>query len=220
MICAIIPTLNSGQSLDALLRDISPNTERMVVGDGGSEDETLQTAAKSGAVIALGHKGRGVQLNRGARWAQDCTWLLFLHADSSLTGTWQKAIAAHIKNHPNRAGYFDFRFDSSNPSARLLEGLVRLRCTVFALPYGDQGLLISRDLYDQVGGYPDFPLFEDVALIRKLGKSRLRRLGIPLITSAAKYETDGFFRRGWRNFRLLRRYLKGETPETLAKTYR
>ena len=105
-------------------------------------------------------------------------------------------------------------------SARILEALVRIRCKVFGLPYGDQGLLISKALYDAVGGYPDIPLFEDVALIRALGKRRIRRLGLPLTTSADKYERGGFYRRGWRNFRLLRRYLKGEAPEELLKAYR
>ena len=219
MICAVIPTLNPGDAYPALLQDLRPHVSRIVVSDGGSETLPLSLAVQNGAVIAIGSAGRGQQLKRGTSWAAECEWLLILHADSRLPANWHAHVLTHIKSHPDKASYFDLRFDSARLSARILESLVRLRCSLFGLPYGDQGLLIPRALYDAVGGYPDIPLFEDVSLIRALGKSRIRRLGAPLITSADKYERDGFFRRGWRNIRLLRRYLKGESIESLLKAY-
>lgn len=219
MICAVIPTLNSAASLPALLTQLRPHVDRIVIADGGSEDDTLQIAAKHDAVIALGAAGRGPQLRRGARWAHESGWLLFLHADSVLPNQWEHTVQHHIKTRPETTGYFDLRFDSPRMSARIIEALVRIRCWMFGLPYGDQGLLISRSLYAAVGGYPGLPLFEDVALIRSLGKKRITRLGLPLITSAEKFERDGFYRRGWRNFRLLRRYLGGEAPADILKDY-
>ena len=205
--------------LPGLLGQLAPHVQRIVITDGGSRDKTLEIAAQSSAVFAIGTSGRGRQLQRGAAWAGDCEWLLFLHADSQLPEGWHAHVTAFIAGGPNRAGYFDFEFDDWRWSAKVIEELVRARCFYFALPYGDQGLLISRKLYDEVGGYQNMPLFEDVAIVRTLGRERLKRIGIPLITSADKYKRDGYFRRGWRNFRLLRRYLKGESPEDLAKAY-
>lgn len=219
MICAVIPTLNCEASLEPLLEQLRGHVDRIVISDGGSADQTLSIAIRYGAAIASGSAGRGQQLRRGAKWAQDCDWLLCLHADSSLSEDWLDKVQNHIGLHSGKAGYFDLRFDSRRLSARVLEILVRIRCALFGLPYGDQGLLISKRLYGDIGGYQNIPLFEDVALARTLGKGRLRRLGGPLLTSANKYERDGFYRRGWRNFRLLRRYLKGDTPNSLAKTY-
>lgn len=218
MICAVIPTYNCEASLPALLSQLR-GAARIVVTDGDSEDATLRVAAAHEAVIAMGSPGRGAQLRRGARWSEGCEWLLFLHADSVLPDNWERLAERHIERHSGKAGYFDLAYDSPKFAARVVEFLVRLRCAAFALPYGDQGLLISRALYDEVGGYGAVPLFEDVAIIRSVGRPRLRRLGGALITSADKYERDGFFRRGWRNLGLLRRYLKGESPHAIAKDY-
>lgn len=219
MICAVIPTCDSEADLPGLLLQLRTSDMQIVVSDRGSDDKTLKIAARHKAVIAIGRAGRGHQLRRGARRGVDCEWLLFLHADSQLPGHWETLVTRHIKDHHSKAGYFDLSYDSPKFAARLVEILVKLRCAVFALPYGDQGLLISRALYEEVGGYGAVPLFEDVAIIRAIGRNRLRRLGGALITSADKYESDGFFRRGWRNLGLLRRYLKGESPDTLAKDY-
>ncbi len=219
MICAVIPTLNPGNTLPVLLQDLRPHVSRIVVSDGGSSAKVLSSAVQNGALIAMGSSGRGQQLRRGASWAAGSDWLFIVHADCRLPEDWHERARAHIKSYPDKAGYFDLKFDSSRLSARILEALVRWRCALFGLPYGDQGLLISRKLYDAVGGYEAIPLFEDVAIIRALGKARIRRLGAPIFTNADKYERDGFFRRGWRNFKLLRRYLNGESVERLLTAY-
>lgn len=220
MICAVIPTLNSAASLPALLTQLRPHVDRLVVSDGGSTDDTLHIALKHQAIIAVGSAGRGQQLRRGVACAESCDWLLLLHADSILPERWEDTLRDHSSNKPRVAGYFDLRFDSPKLSARIIEALVRIRCWFFGLPYGDQGLFIHRSLYDAVGGYPHIPLFEDVAIIQSLGKKRIARLRRPLITGAEKFERDGFFKRGWRNFRLLRRYLNGETPADILKDYK
>jgi hypothetical protein len=89
---------------------------------------------------------------------------------------------------------------------------------MLGLPYGDQGLLISRKLYDEVGGFLDVPLMEDVMIVRAIGKQRLTELNAEARTSAAKYERDGWGKRSWRNAFLLIRFLLGAKPEDLAKT--
>ena len=219
MLAIIIPTLNSETNLNFLLEQISDHTDRIVVSDGMSDDDGLKTAASHRAVLTIGQSGRGRQLARGADWAVNADWLLFLHADSELPDNWQIEVNAHLQNYPNRAAYFKLRFSSAKPSARFVELMVKLRCFAWALPYGDQGLLISRELYDEIGGYPDWPLFEDVNIIEKIGRKRLKSLPATITTSAEKYERDGFVRRGWRNLKLLRRYKKGEAAHELLKNY-
>ena len=219
MLAIIIPSLNSGNKLRSLLDQIGERADRIVISDGMSRDDGLEIAASKSAVIAIGQAGRGIQLSRGASWCENADWLLFLHADSELPDNWQIEVNTHLQNSPHRAAYFRLRFSSAKLSARFVELMVKLRCYAWALPYGDQGLLISRELYDDIGGYPDWPLFEDVNIIEKIGRNRLKPLSAKITTSAEKYERDGFVRRGWRNLKLLRRYKKGEAVHDLLKNY-
>ncbi len=183
MFSVVIPTLNAKPYLPKLLRQLDGKVDTIVVSDAGSTDGTLDEALKGGVLgaqvrIALGCKGRGWQLARGARWAtldqnQD-DWLLFLHADTQLGRGWRAEVGHHIKHFPAQAGYFQFKFDGRRFWPRWIEFWVWLRCVFARLPYGDQGLLIRRDLYEAVGGFADTVLFEDVAIVRKLGRRRLR----------------------------------------------
>jgi len=225
MLAVIIPTCNSEKDLANLLPGIrgaaveAGMSIRIIISDAISDDQSLTLAARSGTCIAIGHKSRGGQLRRGVALADDADWYLCLHADSRLPDNWLNIVQTHIESHEDRAGYFRLKFDSASIGARIVEWGVRLRCRAWALPYGDQGLLISRKLYEDIGGYPDWPLFEDVKIIEKLGRARLRQMPADLITCSQKYQQDGFIRRGWRNFKLLRRYKNGAAAETLALEY-
>ena len=146
-------------------------------------------------------------------------WLLFLHADTRLTPGWASCCLDHLSSHSDNAGYFRLAFDTGGVTARMVSAWANLRSRIFGLPYGDQGLLVSCKLYHAVGGYSDIPLMEDVKMARAL-RGRLRMLGARLITSAARYETDGWFRRGARNLMTLLRYFLGTDPEILARNYR
>jgi len=117
-----------------------------------------------------------------------------------------------------RPAAFRLKFDASGLAPRVVAGWANLRSRVFHLPYGDQGMLMSRRDYDAAGGYPDMPLMEDVALSRHLGR-RLRVLPKAVTTSAEKYKRDGWLRRGARNLSFLVRYLLGADPARLAKRY-
>ena len=101
-----------------------------------------------------------------------------------------------------------------------MAGWANLRSRWFGLPYGDQGLLIHRSLYRTVGGYPEQPLMEDVAIARSLGRARLTGLNAVARTGADRYLRDGWLRRGARNLWTLARYFLGASPEALAKAYR
>jgi hypothetical protein len=103
--------------------------------------------------------------------------------------------------------------------ARLLERAVALRVRWLRLPYGDQGLLISRALYEAVGGYHPLPLMEDVDLVRRIGRGRLRVLDVAAVTSAERWRRDGWLGRSLRNLSCLALYTLGVSPERIARLY-
>ena len=90
---------------------------------------------------------------------------------------------------------------------------------MFSLPYGDQGLLISRSLYDAIGGFPPLPLMEDVELARRLGRRRLARIGARAVSSATRYRRDGYWRRPLHNLFCLALYFAGVSPVRIARIY-
>lgn len=148
-------------------------------------------------------------------------WLLFLHADTSLDDGWSDEVARFITRPENgeRAAAFRFAFDDDARAARRAVWWVGVRSSILKLPYGDQGLLISRALYDSLSGFRDIPLMEDVDLIRRVGGARLTLLRTRAVTSAEKYRRDGYGARARRNLWLVGRYLMGADPSDLAKLY-
>jgi len=223
MISVVIPTLNAERTLQRALSPLVPAAveglvREMVVADGGSTDRTLELADDAGANIVSTEPGRGVQLAAGCATARS-DWLLVLHADTELADGWEVAAAEHMHRHADQAGWFRFALDDRGIRARLWEQGVALRCGLLSLPYGDQGLLISKRLYGEVGGYRPLPLMEDVDLVRRLGARRLRRLDAKALTSAERYRRDGYVGRSARNAVLLARYLAGADPERLARAY-
>ena len=223
MISVIIPTLNAGDCLDGILSDLALADVSIIVADGGSHDASVALAMRAGASLAMGTSGRGTQLARGANWATQRAqpdWFLFLHADSRLDADWALAVTLHINKHDDTAGYFRFRAAANGWKPRLMDFCVRWRELTFGGPYGDQGLLISRDLYEDIGGYEAVPLFEDVKIIDKLkSKGALRRLPANIYTDVSAYERDGYWARTTRNLRLLKAYRRGEMIGALATDY-
>jgi rSAM/selenodomain-associated transferase 2 len=213
-----IPALNAAQTLPATLAAFVGQIFEIVVADGGSADGTPDIAASFGARVIAAPRGRGVQLAAAAAEAQG-DWLLLLHADTRLGPGWQHAVHAHTRDGTERAGYFRFALDSADPRARRLERLVAWRCRVLALPYGDQGLLIHRRLLERVGGIWPLPLMEDVDLARRLGRKRLAPLAAAAVTSAERWERDGWRRRSARNLVCLFLYFAGMPPRVIAKLY-
>lgn len=227
----ILPALNAAASLGAVFESLA-EAERTglgggwVLSDGGSSDATVEVARRAGAQIVTGARGRGSQLAAGAEAAacltQPSDWYLFLHADTQLAPGWTSVVRRFMAEHQDRdrAGYFRFALDDADPKARRLERAVAWRCRVFALPYGDQGLLMSRRFYEALGGFKPWPLFEDVDLIRRIGRRRLKPLNVRAITSAERFLAEGYGRRSARNLTLLARYYLGADPQTLAQAYR
>lgn len=215
----VIPTLNAADSLAATLAALDPADETIVV-DGGSRDGTVALARELGARVIETAPGRGGQLAAGAV-AATADWLLFLHADTVLSPGWRVVVDAHLSSPraAQRAACFRFRLDDGSPQARRLERWVALRVAVLALPYGDQGLLIHRALYDSVGGYRPLPLMEDVDLVRRLGRRRLTVLNASAVTSARRWRRDGWLRRSARNLLCLALFHIGVPAERIARLY-
>jgi len=221
-ISVVIPTLEAANALPACLAALVEGLQaglirEVIISDGGSQDGTQALAEGWGAEMVTGAPSRGGQLRRGCAKAQG-DWLLVLHADTKLAPGWTNAAQDHMTQHSTAAGWFHLRFDQGGIAARTVAGWANLRSR-FGLPYGDQGLLLPRTLYESVSGYPDQPLMEDVALARAL-RGQLRPLNAVAITSADKYRRQGWLRRGARNLWTLIRYLRGTSPEILAKAYR
>ncbi|MFT4079388.1 TIGR04283 family arsenosugar biosynthesis glycosyltransferase [Rhodomicrobium sp.] len=222
MISVVIPTLNAGRTLPATFLSIFDAAvegivSEVIVSDGGSTDATRQIAEEAGARLIVAERGRGQQLRAGANAARK-PWLLFLHADTALDAGWTNEALAFMKRGKGAAA-FRFRLADEGFNPRLLERLVAVRCALFRLPYGDQGLLISRDLYDEVGGFAPIPLMEDVEIVRKLGRTRLAMLKTNAVTSAERFREQGYIRRSARNLWCLSLYLRGVPPEKLVERY-
>ncbi len=219
----VIPTLNAAERIGPCLGALSEGLmsgliHELIIADGGSEDAVGELADALGARLVTAPRGRGQQLAAGAQAAHG-DWFLFLHADTVLQPGWVAAVRTHMDAGPQQAGNFTLRFDTTAPMGRLVAAWANLRATLFALPYGDQGLLVSRLLYRQTGGYPLIPLMEDVALVRRIGRARLVRLDAVAVSSAARYAADGWLRRGWRNLTTLALYFLGVSPQRLARRY-
>ena len=221
-VSVVIPTLDAAETLSVLLAQLRCSTvlKEIIVADGGSSDETVAIAVAAGARVVNATRGRGIQLAAGGDDAAG-DWLLFLHADCRLAAGWEASVAAFLAapEGTSRAGYFDFALDDDAPAARRLERLVALRCHVLALPYGDQGLLIPRGLYHEVGGFARLPLMEDVDLVRRLGRRRLARIGARCITSPKRYRREGYWLRPMRNLLCLTFYLVGVPPHRILRLY-
>jgi hypothetical protein len=146
-------------------------------------------------------------MNAGAAAARGRV-LMFLHADTVLPAQWRDALAVLDRDPAVSIGCFRFALDSPSPIARVLELGVRLRVRLFGLPYGDQALFVRRADFNHAGGYADLPIMEDVDLVRRFrARGRLSCSPHPAVTSARRWETEGWARRTARNLWLITRYL-------------
>jgi rSAM/selenodomain-associated transferase 2 len=216
MLSVVIPALDAARTLEACLEALGEVPELVVV-DGGSRDTTREIARTAGARVMDAPRGRGVQLAAGAEAAKG-DWLLFLHADTRLSPGWRVAAEEHMRRR-DVAGCFRFKLDDRAWQARVIERGVAFRVKLLALPYGDQGLLVPRELYDMVGGFRPVPLMEDVGLVRRIGRRRLVVLPADAVTSAERWRRDGWARRSARNLACLALHRMGMSEEKVARLY-
>ncbi len=228
MISVVIPTLNAEACLAETLSALVPAAvdglvREVIVIDGGSGDATGTIADQSGANFVVRTGGRGYQLAAGAHRAR-FPWLLFLHADTVLEPGWERDATTFMNaidtgKRPTAAAAFRLTFDDSGLWPRLIERCVAMRCALFRLPYGDQGVLIPKRLYSEIGGYNALPLMEDVDFMRRLGRRRVAMLKAKAVTSAVRYRRDGYLTRALRNLACLSLYFLRVPTRVLVRLY-
>jgi len=180
MISVVIPTLNAERQLprcfDSLIAAAVRGVVReVIVADGGSADATLEIADAAGAHIVQATKSRSLQLAAGAAIAKS-DWLLFLHPDTALEQGWEAEVESFIGQsaiEQPRAAVFRFALEDFGAPARRAEAKAHARTVLFALPYGDQGLLLPKRLYQKIGGYRTLAGMEDADIVRRIGRRRL-----------------------------------------------
>ncbi len=217
-ISVVIPALNEERHLASCLRSLSPLGAEVIVADGGSYDRTCAIAREMGARVVPSAAGRGIQLRAGAAAASGSA-LFFLHADSHLAPEVPAVLAGALADPSFTIGTFRLRLDSAHPLYRLYSWFTRFDSLWTS--FGDQGIVLRRSLYDRIGGFPSWPILEDVALLRRARRmERIRSLPAEIITSSRRFQQHGIVRQQLRNASILMRYLLGAHPEDLAALYK
>jgi rSAM/selenodomain-associated transferase 2 len=220
-LCIVVPVLDEAPNLAACLGALQPLRQRgarVVVVDGGSSDDSLAIARDLADIAFVAPQGRARQMNAGAA-ACRAELLLFLHADTRLPHD-ADALVRRAMQGQRHWGRFDVAIDSRRPVLRVVEALMNMRSRWTGIATGDQAIFVRKDLFDRIGGFPDQPLMEDVAL-----STRLKRHGPPaclrerVTTSARRWERHGPWRTILLMWRLRAAYFLGADPAKLALRY-
>ena len=218
----VIPTLNEAHHLPALLKDIDKIDlpREVIVVDGGSHDDTPTLARKAGARVMTSRRGRAFQMNAGAQEIE-ASWLCFLHADIRIPRAARRDLANVVGDPAADAAVWRLAIDQPGWWYRTVEWGAWVRDRLAGLPYGDQGLLIRRTLFERLGGFPEYPVLEDVALVRTVRRhARLKRLSSSLVVSPRRWTSEGGYRTWVRNTAVVGAYFLGASPHRLARWYR
>jgi rSAM/selenodomain-associated transferase 2 len=218
----VVPTLNEEGTVRRLLPAALAVADEVIVSDGGSADATVEVARSLGARVVTGPPGRGIQLNRGAveALAAKADILLFLHADTTLPPGGAEAVRAAAARGAPGGGFF-LRFDADRPMQRLGSWLVNKRTRWLRVPLGDQAQWATRETFERLGGFPDWPLLEDIDFM-----GRLRRrpgftiIEAPVTTGARRFLEQGTVRTVAINWLIWLLFLGGVSPHRLARLYR
>lgn len=224
----IVPILNEAAHLPTLaaeLNALKPTPARVIVVDGGSQDGSVVLARALGFEVVQSVRGRATQMNAGATHAEktysaQTNWLLFLHADTRLP---PDAIAQlHALSTDAQWGRFDVRLDAPQPIYRVIERLINLRSRLSKIATGDQVIFIRSALFDQIGGYREQPLMEDVELCKQLKSLHIQPVCLrsTVLTSARRWQQYGVWRTIGLMWQLRFLYWCGVSPAQLAVKYR
>ena len=222
MISVVIPTLNEESLIARCITSVKSERAdcEIIVADGGSSDGT-QAAAEIFPDVSVirAARGRGGQMNAGAAAAKGNV-LLFLHADTVLQEGWSTELQSASEEKGIAGGAFTFRIDYPAGRYRLTEYWVNLRCRLFSLPYGDQGIFIKRDTFEALGGYKEIPLMEDVDIVERMKVlGRIAILKKEACVNPRKWVREGWVRTSVRNQLIMLLYRLGADPSYLARLY-
>ena len=218
----IVPTLNEGAVIEGLLRELQPLRRlghEVIVSDGGSDDDTCARAQPLVDRLLQGRAGRAAQMNRGAAVARgDILW--FLHADTRFPVSAETCLAA-FSPAPEAWGFCMVRLDAPQRGFRIIEWFMNRRSRLTRVATGDQGMFVARDLFQQLGGFAEIPLMEDVELSKRLRQQAAPQvLAGPLLASARRWQRGGILRTVLLMWRLRLAYFLGAPPQRLAEKYR
>jgi rSAM/selenodomain-associated transferase 2 len=222
IVSVVVPTLNEhahvGSTL-ALLQAMRRSGHEVIVVDGGSDDGTCDLASGKADKIVSSPRGRALQFNAGAREARGET-LLFLHADTLLSADAIDALLTEFPSSRRVWGRFDVRLSGSHAMLRVVENMMNIRSRLSGIATGDHGIFVRRESFEKIGGYPELPLMEDIAISRRL--KRESRPFCPrgkIVTSSRRWEENGIFRTILLMWRLRLAYAFGADPKNLARSY-
>jgi rSAM/selenodomain-associated transferase 2 len=214
----VVPTLDEESVLRRHLPAALAQADEVVVSDGGSSDGTREVATALGARVVAGTRGRGPQLNRGAA-ATDAELLLFLHADTTLPAGAAAAVRTAVARG-YAGGGFRVRFEPATPLLRLGAALVNARTRATRLPLGDQAHFATRAAFEELGGYRDWPLLEDLDFAWRLKRHRrVAVLPLAVATSARRFQRQGVARTVATNWLIWALFLCGVPPARLVRLY-
>ncbi len=215
----IIPTLNEAGVIGSCISGIKTvgSDVEVIVADGGSCDETTEIAKRLGAKVICTAPCRGLQCNRGAQIASGDIFI-FLHADTILPIDAFDKLNEIFNSKDIEIGNFRIKFDYKHWFLQLLSFLSRFDSGFFR--YGDQGIIIRKSLFDYLGGFREWKLFEDMALIREARRlTRIHRFPISVTTSARRFISNGIIRQQLINIYYAIQYMIGMPPQRLAEKY-
>ncbi len=220
LISVIIPTLNeAGNIKETIISSQFSNNVEIIVVDGGSKDETLFIAKSLNVKVLISSLGRANQMNVGAMAASG-EILLFLHADTRLPTNFEEMMRTTLAKPGIVAGAFALRINAPNWGLRLVELGVKWRSHLWQMPYGDQGIFLTKDVFGQVGNFPQIPIMEDFELIRKLKTmGKIYLLPTPVITSPRRWLKKGIIQTTILNQIIVIAYLLGVSPQQIRNWY-
>lgn len=220
----IVPVLHEAPTIGDLVEHVRSLTDygktELIIVDGSPGGDTLMRVADCGAIGLTSPPGRARQMNAGAAAATGDI-LVFLHADTRLPVDALLRIERLLSDSFFIGGAFDLTIRSPQWRYRLIGALASWRTRLTRIPYGDQAIFISRAAFQRLGGYPDIPIMEDVALMRLVKKrgGKIAIIACSVVTSARRWEREGVLYATARNWLLLAAYYLGVPPERLARYY-
>jgi len=224
-ISLIIPVLNEAKNISEIIQHIreldADGAAEIIVVDGDPEGSTINTIKDEGVRTVISEKGRARQMNRGAALATSDI-LLFLHADTFLPSNAFGLIQAAMNDKSFVGGAFDLGFNTRRRIFKITETYVFLRTRLTKMPFGDQAIFIRHHHFEQLGGYRDIPIMEDVELMKRIRKrgDRIHIIPEKVRTSARRYEQEGIIYTTIRNWMLQLQYALGVSPERLVRWYK